>query len=355
MKLENLGYTTDLERLRIENNLQEFEMGRIIAEHKERYEVMTENGLLEAEITGNLRYSAASRADFPAVGDWAALIMYDASSAIIHQLLPRKTLLSRKAVGQKGEKQVIAANIDYAFIVQAVDRDFNINRLERYLTICYTSAVKPIIILSKTDLIDEESLLQIEAKLKDRLPAVPYLAISSEREDGYNQLQEYLEKAKTYCLLGSSGVGKSTLVNRLSGKDFMKTGEISQSTQRGKHVTSHRELIVLENGAILIDNPGMRELGIADASEGLETTFEQIYQLAQNCRFKDCRHISETGCAVLEALEQGEIDEKSYENFQRMEREKDFYEASNVEKRRRDKDFGKMFKNFKKDIKKLKG
>jgi ribosome biogenesis GTPase len=161
-----------------------------------------------------------------------------------------------------------------------------------------------------------------------------------------------IEKGKTYCMLGSSGVGKSTLLNNLAGKALMLTDAISASTQKGRHITSHRELIILENGALLIDNPGMREVGIADTSGGLETTFDRIVSLARNCRFKDCTHTGEKGCSVLEAVEKGEIDPDSYENFMKMEREKAYFESTVAERRKKDKNFGKMLKNYKKDMKK---
>ena len=352
MELTDLGYHTDLKKFRIENNLLSFEVGRVITEHKERYIVWTEKGELEAEITGNMRFTARSREDFPAVGDWVSLIVYDAESAIIHQVFPRYSILKRQAIGRFGEVQIIATNIDFAFLVQAVDRDFNINRLERYLTICNTSGVKPLIVLSKTDLIDEPKLNAIVENIKSRISHVPVLAISNETRDGYEAVNALIEKGKTYCLLGSSGVGKSSLVNNLSGKTLMRTDAISQSTKKGRHITTNRELVVLGNGGILIDNPGMREVGVADAGSGLEITFDLIFQLSRDCKFKDCTHTNEVGCAVLNALENGGIDPDSYENYQKMEREKAHFEATIAEKRKREKEFGKILKNYKKDIRK---
>jgi len=350
MKLADLGYNEFLEKFRIENNLLSFEVGRVITEHKERYMVWTEKGELEAEITGNMRFTAKSREDFPAVGDWVSVIIYDGDSAIIHDILPRFSVIKRQAIGQFGEVQIIATNIDFAFLVQAADRDFNINRLERYLTICNTSGVKPVIVLSKTDLIDESALNVLTESIKARIKHVPVLAISNETKDGYETVIAVIEKGKTYCMLGSSGVGKSSLVNNLSGKTLMRTEAISQSTHKGRHVTSNRELVVLENGGILIDNPGMREVGIADAGSGLEITFDLIFQLSGDCKFKDCTHTNEVGCAVLKAVENGEIDPASYENYRKMEREKAHFEASIAEKRKREKEFGKIMKNYKKDI-----
>lgn len=354
MKLEDLGYNEKLEKLRIEHKLKDFEIGRVVSEHKERYIVRTENGEYEAEITGSLRFSAKNREDFPAVGDWVALTTYDADFSLIHQILPRFSMIARQAVSQFGEIQIIAANIDYALLVQAVDRDFNINRLERYLTICYSSKIVPIIVLTKTDLINEPSKNEIIDSIIQRIGNISVFAISNETQEGYEALKLIMEKGKTFCMLGSSGVGKSTLLNNLSGRPVMKTDSISQSTNKGRHVTSHRELIVLENGGILVDNPGMREVGIVDTADGLATTFDIIFRLSENCRFKDCTHTNEMGCLVLEAIEKGEIDKASYENYLKMEREKAHFESTIAEKRRKDKAFGKILRNYKKDLNKNK-
>ncbi|MFZ4740195.1 MAG: ribosome small subunit-dependent GTPase A [Bacteroidales bacterium] len=354
MKLEDLGFNSNLEKFRIDNKLDSFETGRVIAEHKERYIIKTEKGEFEAEITGNIRFTARTREDFPAVGDWVALTTYDTDFALIHRIFPRFSVIKRQAIGKFGEIQIIATNIDYAFLVQAVDRDFNINRLERYLTLCNSSEVNPIIVLTKTDLIDDSRLTEIIEHIKVRIKNVPVIAISNESQQGYDSIKMMIEKGKTYCMLGSSGVGKSTLSNNLSGKSIMRTDAISHSTNKGRHVTSHRELIMLENGGILVDNPGMREVGIADSESGLEITFDRIVSLAKNCRFKDCTHTNEIACSVLEAIENKEIDRAFYENYLKMEREKAHFESSLAERRKKDKEFGKFMKNYKKDIKKNK-
>jgi ribosome biogenesis GTPase / thiamine phosphate phosphatase len=352
MKLEDLGYNDRIKKLRTENNLNDFEIGRVTSEHRERYIVKTEEGEFEAEITGNMRFSASSREGFPAVGDWVALTTYGSDFAVIHKIIPRLSTISRQAVGQFGEIQIIAANIDFALIVQAVDRDFSINRIERYLTICISSKVTPVIILTKTDLINDQSKAEIIESIHKRLNDVQVFAISNETQDGYDALKRIIEKGKTFCMLGSSGVGKSTLLNNLSGRSIMKTGAISESTSKGRHVTSHRELIVLENGGILIDNPGMREVGIVDTADGLETTFDIVLSLAQNCKFKDCTHTNETGCSVIEAVEKGRLDKRLFENYQKMQRERLFFETSVAEKKKKDKIFGKILKDYKKrDVK----
>lgn len=352
MNLEDLGYNDKLEVYRREQKLDSFEIGRIIAEHKERYIVMTLKGEFETEITGSMRFTARNREDFPAVGDWVALTTYDSDLAIIYKILPRFSIVKRQAVGQLGEVQVIATNIDFALLIQAVDRDFNINRLERYLTICYSSKVNPIIVLTKADLTNEQKVIEIIDSIKQRIKDVPVISISNRTQNGYEALKKTIEKGKTYCMLGSSGVGKSTLMNNLSGKSIMKTDTISLSTNKGRHVTSHRELVILENGGILVDNPGMREVGIADSTNGLETTFDKIVNLSLNCKFKDCTHIREFGCAVLEAVEKEEIDKASYENFLKMGKEKSHFESTAEEKRKKDKAFGRMINNYKKGVKK---
>lgn len=347
MNLEDLGFNDTIEDYRIKQNLHNFEIGRVSSEHKERYVLRTASKNYDAELIGNLRFTAESRYDFPAVGDWVAFSEYDEGKALIHAIYPRKSIIERKAVGKTSQLQIIATNVDFGFIVQAVDRDFNINRVERYLTICNASKVEPIIVLSKTDLINQIDLEAIIIQISQRIKDIKILTVNM-LSNGYDQVKAVIEGGKTYCLLGSSGVGKSTLLNNISGKQQMRTGEISTSVNKGKHITSHRELFVLDNGGILIDNPGMREVGITDIKGGLETTFESILDYAQNCRFKDCTHLHEKGCAILEALESGEINQDSYSNFQKMEKEKIHFESDAMERKKKDKDFGKMVKNVKK-------
>ncbi|WP_347925688.1 ribosome small subunit-dependent GTPase A [Pontimicrobium sp. SW4] len=343
MTLQDLGYNDSLESFRIENGLDTFLVGRVILEHKERYVVKTPNAEFDAELIGNLRFTAESRYDFPAVGDWVAFTEYDEGKGLIHKVFPHHSILERQAVGKSGQVQIIATNIDYGLIVQAVDRDFNLNRLERYLTICNAAKVKPIIVLNKTDLINQTELNAIMNRVTDRIKDVTTIAVNNE-PNGYKALEAFIKKGNTYCLLGSSGVGKSTLLNGLSGNELMKTAEISTSVNKGKHTTSHRELIVLKNGGVLIDNPGMREVGIADTTSGLEVTFDTILEYAQSCRFKDCTHEHENGCAVQEALENGDLDLSSYTNFRKMEREKEHFESDALERKKKDKDLGKLIK-----------
>ncbi|MCH4552900.1 ribosome small subunit-dependent GTPase A [Aestuariibaculum lutulentum] len=348
MALEDLGYSKTLEDYRQQHNLGAFEVGRVAQEHKDRYVVVTDAKTLDGELIGNLRYTATSRNDLPVVGDWVAISEYDEGKGLIHAVLPRFSVLERQAIGKYGEAQLIASNVDYGLIIQSVNRDFNINRLERYLTLCYASKIKPIIVVTKTDLTDVQKVNVLLDEINNRIKNVSIVAVSNKTQMGMDDLKKLIYKGKTYCLLGSSGVGKSSLINSLSGAYLMKTGSISERIDRGKHVTTHRELISLINGAILIDNPGMREVGITDASGGLESTFEKIYELTQHCKFSDCTHTTEQGCAVISAIEKGEIEESFFENYLKMEREKEHFESTVAEKRKKDKDFGKMIKQYKK-------
>jgi len=333
MKAGQLGMEDILNETNANPSDNSFTLGRVVAEHRERYQVAGPDGIVDAELTGNLRFSAQNRLDLPVVGDWVKLLPYGQDTALIQGILPRKSILTRASVSQSGEVQPIASNIDVAFIVMAVDHDFNLNRAERYLALCAATGIKPIILLSKTDLLQEEESSSLLNDIHARIHDIPVIAVSNETQDGYDQLREQMERGKTYCLLGSSGVGKSSLLNGLAGKTLMSTSSISTSTNKGRHTTSHRELVLLDNGAIIIDNPGMREVGMAEHSEGLEITFDLIADYAKFCKFKDCTHQSENGCRVREAVQAGEISEEYYENFLRLEREKAFFTSSLEERR----------------------
>jgi ribosome biogenesis GTPase / thiamine phosphate phosphatase len=350
MTLTDLGLTAGIESFIRDNNLSDYTLGRVAQEQRERYVVSTGNKEYDAEITGNLRFSASSRADFPAVGDWVAMTVYDSGPAIIHKILPRKSVLERQAVGKSGEKQIISTNIDVALIVQSIDNNFNINRLERYVSICYSSGIEPVMVISKIDLVADIILEDAISKLEAREKKIKYILLSNLTREGIDQIIEFLQKGNTYCVVGSSGVGKSTLINNLLQKNILKTGQISESTNKGRHITDHRELFVLENGGIIIDTPGMRELGMTDNIEGIKTAFREIYDLSLKCKFPDCKHINETDCAVLKALDDGLIDRASLENYQKLQREQQRFETTLAEKHRKERIFGKIIKNYKKDI-----
>lgn len=352
MNIYDLGFTADLAAYLEENHLSDFSVGRVTQEHRERYVVSDGDKEYEAEITGNMRFTASSRADFPAVGDWITMTVYDSDQAIIHEILPRKSVLERQAVGKPGEAQIISTNIDAAFIVQAIDHNFSINRLERYLTICYSAGIEPVLVISKIDLSGENEVQDALNRLEKRERRIKCIPLSNMTLQGLDLVLDFIQIGRTYCVIGSSGVGKSTLINNLLNKNILRTGQISLSTNKGRHVTDHRELFVLENGGIIIDTPGMRELGITDSSSGLEITFDAIVSLARKCRFKDCTHTNEVGCSVIAAVDNGEIDKSFYENYLRLQRENAHYESTIAEKRKKDKVFGKLLKNYHKDINK---
>lgn len=351
MTFEDLGFNTAAQKA-ISFKEGEFNLGRVIVEHKDRYIVQSPSGIYQAEITGSLRYSAEFRTDLPAVGDWVKFSIFDNDAGIIIEVLPRYSILERQAVGRLGEKQIIASNVDVAFTMQAVGHDFNLNRLERYVSICHASSIQPIIVLSKTDLVTQEELKALIEKIQNRILNVPVYPISNQTLVGYADLKKSITKGNTYCILGSSGVGKSSLANNLLNRSKLKVNAISESTSKGKHTTTHRELLVLPEGGILIDTPGMRELGIAGDSKGIEQTFDQITRLTQNCKFNDCTHIEEPGCAVLEALESGKIDQASYENYHKLKREQAHFSSTIAERRAKDKKQGKLYKRIQEEKRK---
>lgn len=341
--MENLGFNAKIKDL-IPSEINESELGRIIVEHKERYILQTAERTFNAEITGNLRFSADSRADFPAVGDWVRFMKMDDENAIIVEIFPRYSVLERQAVAKTGEIQIIATNIDCAFLVQAVGHDINLKRLERYLTLCYSAKILPIIVLTKIDLITDEEIKNVKKQISERIKNVPILTISNQTHAGYTELEALMIPQLTYCFIGSSGVGKSTIVNQLKNEEVLQTKSISTSTNKGRHTTSHRELFILPNQSIVIDTPGMREVGVTDQIQGIEMTYNHINDLALECRFSDCTHTNETGCAVLAAIDEGELSVEVYENYQKLKREQEHFSSTVHEKRQKDKEFGKMIK-----------
>ncbi len=324
---------------------------RIIAEHKESY--ILRDGLSEysAKITGKMRFAASTREDYPAVGDWVLITPLDKKQAVIHEILPRKAVLKRKSAG-KTDVQIIASNIDVAFVVQSPDRDYSLNRFERYFSLAESGGIKPAVVLNKIDLIDELDLEWRISEIEDRFKGTDIYATSTVTGKGIADLMKGIKRGLTYCFLGSSGVGKSSLINRLLGKNLIKTGEISFHTNRGRHITSHRQLFILENGGLLIDNPGMREIGLLDSKAGIKTVFSKIQDLSKHCRFSDCTHTHEPGCAVLKAVKSGDLDKSKYENYIKLVRENEFHTMTRLEKREKDRDFGKFIKKAKKQIKK---
>ncbi len=351
MNLKDIGYNSTINNYVEDNALDKSSIGRIVAVFRDIYHVRTASVELKATITGNLQNSIDDKSELPIVGDWVHLNKYDDNNAFIIQVFPRNNFIERRSKGKSVNKQAIAANIDFGFIVEAITENFNINRIERYLAIFNSANVKPILLLTKTDLITKPLLRNTINEVNKRIENVPIFAISNLTKTGIDELKATLIKGKTYCLLGLSGVGKSTLLNILAEKIVMKTGAISQSTNKGVHTTTHRQLFLLNNGSIIIDNPGMREVGITDSTIGVEITFDKITELAQDCHFSDCTHIHEKDCAVLNAVENRNLDKAIYDNYIKMKQEQSRLLTTLVAKRKQDKTFGKMIKNVMKNKK----
>jgi len=270
--------------------------------------------------------------------------------AVIHGILPRRTMIKRK-YSNKNETQIIATNIDVAFVIESVDRDYNLNRFERYFAIATDGGVKPAIVLNKIDLISKEELNSKLAQIKKRFKNIDVVLTSTITNEGLDELKKYISKNKTYCFLGSSGVGKSSLINKLLSDNIIKIKNISLYTGRGKHTTTSREMYFLKNGGIVIDNPGMREVGMTDTSIGIDNLFEEITALAKKCRYVDCTHTHEPGCKVLSLLKSGELDKDKYSNYINLKKEAEYYEMTELEKREKDRQFGKHIKTAKKQLK----
>jgi ribosome biogenesis GTPase len=353
VKFEELGFNEWFQEKLKESEPSKFDLARVVSLSRDNYTVRNEDAEIPAEVTGKLLYGTESNLDLPTVGDWVFVEYFNENTlAIIQEIFPRKSLLKRKAAGKRIAYQPIASNIDIAFIVQALDHDFNLPRLERYLTMVHDENIEPVVLLSKRDLVSEDELEQKISDIKSRNPDSVIVAFSNETGDGLDAIQEILKTGKTYCLLGSSGVGKTTLINRLVGEDLYATAAVREKDSKGRHVTARRQLIILDRGGMIIDTPGMRELGSIGVETGLETTFADILNLAQSCHYKDCTHLNEPGCAVLRAVKSGELDERRYQNYVKLRRESAYFEMSYLEKRNRDKKFGKMVKTVKK-IKKM--
>ena len=292
---------------------------RVVLEHTHIYRVVTTEGEMLARVSGRLRHRATGRPDFPAVGDWVVLEPVAGSDARIHAVLPRFSRFSRRAAGDVTEEQVIAANIDVVFLVGGLDRDFNPRRIERYLVVAWESGAMPVVVLNKADLVEDPQRHADEVRAV--AAGVDVHAVSARAPETLNVLRAYLGVGRTAALLGSSGVGKSTLINRLRGDERQRTAEVRASDSRGRHTTTHRELLELPGGGLLIDTPGMREMQLWEGS--LEDAFADIHALAAGCHFRDCRHLSEPRCAVAAAAEHGGLDPARLDSFRRLQRELD--------------------------------
>jgi ribosome biogenesis GTPase len=348
MELSALGLDGWWDEAARETGGPDLALARVTAVDRGRYLIRGEAGEVPAELTGKFLHGAESAAELPCVGDWVWVRWRDAGAqASIHHRLPRRSFLRRKTAGRDVAFQMIAANIDVAFIVQSCHFDFNLRRLERYLVMARDGHIEPVLLLTKTDLVTPDALEQLIGRIRSIGVDARIVCLSNVTGSGVEQVRELMAAGKTYCLLGSSGVGKTTLINRLLGEGRLETREVSH-TGEGRHTTTRRHLIVLPQGALLIDMPGMRELGMLGAQEGLDETFADIGLLARSCRYPDCRHGSEPGCAVRAAIERGELSEEHLQNHLKLQKESDFHDLSALDRRRKDRAFGKFLHHYKK-------
>lgn len=352
MELNKLGFNAFFEKYLEQCPIEKLSIGRICVEHKSSYKIYSEIGELTATISGKLRNDCKSNEDYPAVGDWVIFKpMSKESKAIIQAVLPRKSKFSRKVAGNETQEQVIASNVDFAFIVCALNYDFNLRRIERYLSLVWQSGATPVVVLTKTDLCD--NVQEKIAEVSNSALGVDVHAISNISTVGIEILQKYFINNKTVVLLGSSGVGKSSLINNLTHKNVMKVNELRSNIYKGRHTTTHKQMFILQNGGLIIDTPGIRELQLWDAEDGISQCFNDIEGLAENCRFDDCMHNNEPDCAVQKAVKKGLLDAARLENYHKMQKEQKYLSnrqtqsAAKVEKDKW-KAIHKQIKNFKK-------
>ena len=344
--LKSIGYSDWFESRVDVEKIAAHGVARIVSVHKDSYIVTKGGAEIFAELSGNLLYSTESASDLPTTGDWVYADFYDDDThAIIYGVFPRKTLLKRKAAGKLVDFQLIAANIDIAFIIQSLNDNLNLRRLERYLVMVNESGIEPFILLSKCDLISKEDVCEIKQKILGIAPQTTVMEFSNLNRENIDSIISLLKSGLSYCLIGSSGVGKTTLLNSIIGNDKFETQPVSKIQSKGRHTTTSRQLVRLESGAMIIDTPGMRELGGISIDDGLDETFSEILELSQSCKFHNCSHSNEKGCAILAAIKSGDLSEQRYQNYLKMKKESDFNQMSYLEKRKKDKGFAKLVKS----------
>jgi ribosome biogenesis GTPase / thiamine phosphate phosphatase len=349
--LRTYGFDSIFEEHFKSYNGQDLEPARICAEYKEMYRIITQHGDLQAVVSGKFRFNAVGTGDFPAVGDWvAADLRPQEGNATIHAVLPRKSKFSRKTAGSRMDEQIVAANFDYVFIMTSLNLDLNIRRIERYLTAAWESGGLPVIILTKSDLCDEGS--ETGYKIAEMAAGISVHAVSAYTGEGLDEIDKYFTYGKTMAFIGSSGVGKSTLLNRYAGSEIMHVNSIREDDSKGRHTTAHRQLVMLPSGSMIIDTPGMRELSMWEVGDGLGEVFTDVEEYFARCRFSDCKHQSEPGCAVKEAIMNGELSEKRWKNYLKLKLEAKHADAK-VEfiriQTERYKNIAKMSRSYKKN------
>jgi ribosome biogenesis GTPase / thiamine phosphate phosphatase len=320
--LLELGWTSSLQRSFDELSRPDLAPARVISVLKDHYRVRAEAGECLARLSGRRSFEVATRSELPAVGDWVAIEATGANRAIIHYVLPRRTKISRKVAGREVEEQVIAANINTVFIVSALTQEFNLRRIERYLALAWDSGAQPVIVLNKADLARDVAVMAADLALI--APGAPLHIMSAAENSGLDALQPYLTAGQTVAFIGSSGVGKSTIINRLLGSEVQPTLPVREHDDRGRHSTTSRELFTLRSGGMVIDTPGMRELQLWHIEDGLGGAFDDIEQIAAGCRYRDCAHKSEPGCAVRDAMDTGLLAHGRVDNFFKLQAEQAF-------------------------------
>ncbi|WP_423129827.1 ribosome small subunit-dependent GTPase A [Gaoshiqia sp. Z1-71] len=345
INLNRYGWNDQLNQLKQESTHRDLAHGRISTTHRTCYDVISENGLFQCELTGNMMYGKAAF-ELPCTGDWVIFQAFDENKGIIVDMLPRERTLYRKKSGTVADKQVIASYVDQAFIVQGLDDNFNVRRAERFMVQIVEANIKPVLVLNKADLGFDKQ--RITEAIKPIARQMPVFFTSIHRPETILRLRESVSEGETVVFAGSSGVGKSSLVNALCGKSVLPTSDISRSTGKGRHTSTRREMVLMDGSGVLIDTPGVREFGLAVDDPGSLAEMLEISDYATSCRFTDCRHINEPGCAVLEAVNKGLFDHKVYESYLKLRREAWHFSTSEHEKRKKDKSFSKLIDEVKK-------
>ena len=343
--LNTYGWNDKLNQLKQDSTHHALPHGRITIVHRTCYEVISESGLFQCDLTGNMMYGK-SDAELPCTGDWVIFQPFGEHKGIIVDMLPRKRTLYRRKTGTVADKQAIASYVDTAFIVQGLDDNFNVRRAERFMVQILETNIKPVLVLNKADLgFDEE---RTDEAIKHVARQMPVFITSVRHPETISRLRESISEGETVVFVGSSGVGKSSLINALCEKPLLPTSDISQSTGKGRHTSTRREMVLMDGSGVLIDTPGVREFGLAVEDPDSLADVLDISDYAKSCHFKDCTHTSEPGCAVLEAVDRGQLDRKVYESYLKLRREAWHFSTSEHEKRKRDKSFSKLVDEVKK-------